>query len=448
MATPPEYRSAQEEEGATLRDYLGVIWRRKWIIMLVIVVATTAAYFFCAPGQGVRGAGRPHLREAARRRQPAHRRRPTSTRRARPRDHLGRRHHPEPRHAERADAILEEKDVDDRRLRGPLGDAQTQRDRHPGGATSCSVIGDSEDPETRRGRRQRLRGRRSSTGARSASRSQIEAADDVGQGELASTRGRPGDRRLPHAQAAPQRPPHPQGHRQRQLPRAGAGHGAQAPYRAQPVRSAILGFGVGLLRRHRPRLPARAVRHAPAPARGDRRRCCASPSSGASRASSRKQITRHSGHAGAPGRPRRRGVPHGAHQPRLHGRRQRRAKSMARHQLRAGRGQERRRRQPRRHHGPGRQEGRRRRRRPAAAAPAQVLPADNEAGLSTVIAGEADLRDSLAPVDVQPPDDGQETQDFAPGARARTPAHACTCSPAGRSRPTPARSSPPGASPT
>ena len=47
MATPPEYRQADDErEGLTLRDYLGVMWRRKWIIILVTVVATGAAFGF------------------------------------------------------------------------------------------------------------------------------------------------------------------------------------------------------------------------------------------------------------------------------------------------------------------------------------------------------------------------------------------------------------------
>ncbi len=47
MATPPEYRQADDErEGLTLRDYLGVMWRRKWIIILVTVVATVAAFGF------------------------------------------------------------------------------------------------------------------------------------------------------------------------------------------------------------------------------------------------------------------------------------------------------------------------------------------------------------------------------------------------------------------
>ena len=47
MATPPEYRQADDErEGLTLRDYLGVMWRRKWIIILVTLVATGAAFGF------------------------------------------------------------------------------------------------------------------------------------------------------------------------------------------------------------------------------------------------------------------------------------------------------------------------------------------------------------------------------------------------------------------
>jgi len=35
-----------EPEGLTLRDYLAVMWRRKWLIFLVTVVAAGAAYFF------------------------------------------------------------------------------------------------------------------------------------------------------------------------------------------------------------------------------------------------------------------------------------------------------------------------------------------------------------------------------------------------------------------
>jgi len=35
-----------EPEGLTLRDYLSVIWRRKWIIILVVLVATASAYYF------------------------------------------------------------------------------------------------------------------------------------------------------------------------------------------------------------------------------------------------------------------------------------------------------------------------------------------------------------------------------------------------------------------
>ena len=35
-----------EQEGLTLRDYIGVLWRRKWIILLVVVVATASAFYF------------------------------------------------------------------------------------------------------------------------------------------------------------------------------------------------------------------------------------------------------------------------------------------------------------------------------------------------------------------------------------------------------------------
>jgi Mrp family chromosome partitioning ATPase/capsular polysaccharide biosynthesis protein len=36
--------TADRAEGATLRDYLAVVWRRKWLVLLVIVVATGGAY--------------------------------------------------------------------------------------------------------------------------------------------------------------------------------------------------------------------------------------------------------------------------------------------------------------------------------------------------------------------------------------------------------------------
>lgn len=44
MDDRPAY--APEPEGLTLRDYLAIMWRRKWIIALVVVVATASAYFF------------------------------------------------------------------------------------------------------------------------------------------------------------------------------------------------------------------------------------------------------------------------------------------------------------------------------------------------------------------------------------------------------------------
>ena len=47
MATALEYRPSDEErEGLTLRDYLGVLWRRKWVIVVVTIIATLAAFGF------------------------------------------------------------------------------------------------------------------------------------------------------------------------------------------------------------------------------------------------------------------------------------------------------------------------------------------------------------------------------------------------------------------
>jgi LPS O-antigen subunit length determinant protein (WzzB/FepE family) len=47
VATPPEYRTPDEQrDGVSLRDYLGVIWRRKWVVILVTVVAALAAFGF------------------------------------------------------------------------------------------------------------------------------------------------------------------------------------------------------------------------------------------------------------------------------------------------------------------------------------------------------------------------------------------------------------------
>ena len=42
----PSYVPDPEQEGLTLRDYLSVLWRRKWIIVLVVVVATASAFYF------------------------------------------------------------------------------------------------------------------------------------------------------------------------------------------------------------------------------------------------------------------------------------------------------------------------------------------------------------------------------------------------------------------
>lgn len=42
----PQYLADPEPEGLTPRDYMAVIWRRKWIILLVVVVATASAFYF------------------------------------------------------------------------------------------------------------------------------------------------------------------------------------------------------------------------------------------------------------------------------------------------------------------------------------------------------------------------------------------------------------------
>jgi Mrp family chromosome partitioning ATPase/capsular polysaccharide biosynthesis protein len=48
QAQGPGYPAEPEREGLTLRDYVDVLWRRKWVILLVVVVATASAYFFSA----------------------------------------------------------------------------------------------------------------------------------------------------------------------------------------------------------------------------------------------------------------------------------------------------------------------------------------------------------------------------------------------------------------
>ena len=45
MSSPPLCPS-RSGRAFTLRDYLSVLWRRKWIILLVVVVATASAFYF------------------------------------------------------------------------------------------------------------------------------------------------------------------------------------------------------------------------------------------------------------------------------------------------------------------------------------------------------------------------------------------------------------------
>ena len=40
------YGQPPEHEGLTLRDYLNVLWRRKWVILIVVAVATVSAFLF------------------------------------------------------------------------------------------------------------------------------------------------------------------------------------------------------------------------------------------------------------------------------------------------------------------------------------------------------------------------------------------------------------------
>lgn len=44
MPTAPEYRAAAEKEDATLREYAGILWRRKWVVILVTLIATAGAF--------------------------------------------------------------------------------------------------------------------------------------------------------------------------------------------------------------------------------------------------------------------------------------------------------------------------------------------------------------------------------------------------------------------
>ena len=42
---PPPFMPEPEPDGLTLRDYVSVLWRRKWIVLLLVVSATASAYF-------------------------------------------------------------------------------------------------------------------------------------------------------------------------------------------------------------------------------------------------------------------------------------------------------------------------------------------------------------------------------------------------------------------
>ena len=376
MATPPEYRQADDErESLTLRDYLGVLWRRKWIIILVTVVATVAAFGFSYRQAKVYEAQADLIYEqqldVA---NPLTGQTYTDPTQRVTGAQLGQRHHPEPHHhATAPPRILEAQGLPTIGLRGPgRGGAGRDRDRHA---------------DVQRRLRDRHERRRGVLGGRGADLRRRVRGLAQGAHEQPDRRGHRRDRarRCATTRARPRSPPDylilQQRLRDLQILKATATGNfrvlvpatvPESPIAPKPLRSAILGFGVGLFagiglaflleqfdtRVRRPDDVAALLRQ-PVLARVPRlsREQMKSPTARDPR---------------APRRPRRRVVPSAAHQPRLHGRRRHRQVA-ARHQQPAGRGQERHDRQPRRDAGARRQEGHRRGRRPQAPAPAQAV---------------------------------------------------------------------------
>ncbi len=138
-------------------------------------------------------------------------------------------------------------------------------------------------PGRRRGQRLRESLRRVAPGASGAADQEGHRRRPGPDGPLSGLRQ--DLRRLPDPAAAPARPADPRRDGHRQLPRAGAGAGARRPVRAAPAAQRDPRSGRRPLRRHRPRLPPRAVRHPAAPSGRGRAHPPTSRSSGASRAS-------------------------------------------------------------------------------------------------------------------------------------------------------------------
>ena len=415
-----------------------------------MVVATTSAYFFSArQAKQYAGERLAHLREERRRRQPAERGLHRHLR-ARPRDGRHQRHPRQPGHAgaRRRPSSRRRASTTPPATPCPPARRRARQRQRNSGSNVVLITGDSEDPE--------LAAAAANAYAdafvdwrKERQQAQIQKAVDAVEAQLDEYEGaakqtadylmlkqRLQDLVISKATATGN-------YRvlvQAQVP--------TAPYAPDPWRAAILGLGVGLfagigLAFLLEQFDTRLRTH-----RRDRRTRCACPSSGASRASRARRSTRTSWSRSRTrtGTPPRRSAwcaptsTSSTSTPSISSLVvtscvQGEGKSVAVANLAVV-------------HGAGRQEGHRRRRRPAAPAPAQVLrPAQrgrpqhrghrpDQPG--AVAAGGRGRRRGA----------GRGARaDFADWARGTDTLRTSTCSPAGRCRPTRARSSPRGASP-
>ena len=230
MATPPEYRQADDErEGLTLRDYLGVLWRRKWIIILVTVVATVAAFGFSYRQAKVYEAQADLIYEqqldVA---NPLTGQTYTDPTQRTHGAQLGQRDHPEPHHHQsRHHGSGGARGCPRAATRSAPRWLRTQTATGTQSSNVVSVIATSGDAEYSRGRGADLR-----RPVRGLAQGEHDDPDRrrhrCGRARsCATTRAREGVVGLPHPGAAPAGPADPQGHRHRQLPRARARHGAR-----------------------------------------------------------------------------------------------------------------------------------------------------------------------------------------------------------------------------
>ena len=308
MATPPEYRQVDDErDGLTLRDYLGVLWRRKWVIILVTVVATAAAFGFSYRQAKVYEAQADLIYE-----QQLDVANPLT----------GQSYtDPTQRTTEltSVNAIIQSPNITNRvtssleaqglPTSGYEVRAEVAQDQGAATATQASnvvsVIATSGDAEYSAAVAQTYADQFVDWRQQRMS-SQIQAAIDAVDKELRNYSG--AEKQSSDYLILQQRL------RDLQILKATATGNfrvlvpatvPEAPIEPQPLRSAILGFGGRPLRRHRARLPARAVRHARAAA--GRRRGAAAPAGARARAAplARADQVTHPGHSRAPRGPRR-----------------------------------------------------------------------------------------------------------------------------------------------